>query len=292
LKRSNRLVLLIGVFLAIVAFVGVVLLFGNTGGGPGPGATPTPPTTANVVIAKVDIPLGTQVTAEMLDTKTVPISEAGSSFTNPGLVISKTIRNTALAGTQLTVDYFVDLGQTTNVTDNLPGGLRAIAVQVDQVTGVGTLIHSGDSVDIIISVKIQETALSKDKTNVTNVGQPAPSVKMVIQNIRVVGTLLPPPPAQTTAASPTPAPSGGGQPATTLNGQQEIPILAVTANQAEVIRYAQLYTDPISLVLRSPKDYVGPDGSPTVPPIEKTDGVVLQVLIQKYGVLAPSLLRP
>ena len=91
MKRSNRLVLLIGVFLAIVAFVGVVLLFGNTGPG-GPTATPTPPTTANVVIAKVDIPLGTQVTAEMLDTKTVPIAEAGSSFTNPGLVISKTIR--------------------------------------------------------------------------------------------------------------------------------------------------------------------------------------------------------
>jgi pilus assembly protein CpaB len=245
-----------------------------------------------VVIAKVDIPLGTQVTAEMLDTKTVPIAEVGSSFTNPGLVISKTIRKTALAGTQLTVDYFVDTGQTSEVTSQLPGGLRAIAVQVDQVTGVGTLIHTGDSVDIIISVKIQQTQVNKDKTNVTKVGDPVPSVKMVIQNVRVVGTLLPPPPAQTTAASPTPAPSGGNQPVTTLNGQQEIPILAVTANQAEVIRYAQLYTDPISLVLRSPKDYVGPDGSPTVPPIEKTDGVVLQVLIQKYGVLAPSLLQP
>jgi pilus assembly protein CpaB len=288
LKRSNRLVLLIGVFLAIVAFVGVVLLFGGNTGGPST-ASPTPPTTATVVIAKVDIPLGTQVTAEMLDTKTVPIAEAGSSFTNPGLVISKTIRKTALAGTQLTVDYFVDLGQTTNVTDNLPGGLRAIAVQVDQVTGVGTLIHTGDSVDVIISVKIQQFAPNAANNNVTPLGQPQPSVKMVIQNVKVVGTLLPPPPAQTTAASPTPAPSGG-QPATTLNGQQEIPLLAVTANQAEVIRYAQLYTDPISLVLRSPKDFVGPEGSPTTPPIEKTDGVVLQILIQKYGVLAPSLL--
>ena len=37
-----------------------------------------------------------------------------------------------------------------SVTDNIPKGLRAQAIQVDQVTGVGTLIHTGDSVDVII----------------------------------------------------------------------------------------------------------------------------------------------
>jgi hypothetical protein len=84
-------------------------------------------------------------------------------------------------------------------------------------------------------------------------------------------------------------------------------IVGVTANQAEIIRYAQLYSDPaagdnISLVLRSPKDYIklGPDGSPvlvngnpvaTTPPNDTTDGVILKTLIDKYGVLPPDLLN-
>ncbi len=85
-------------------------------------------------------------------------------------------------------------------------------------------------------------------------------------------------------------------------------IVAVTADQAEIIRYAQLYADPaagdnISLVLRSPKDYIKLDanGNPvldangipvaTTPPTETTDGVILKTLIDKYGVLPPDLLN-
>ena len=75
-------------------------------------------------------------------------------------------------------------------------------------------------------------------------------------------------------------------------------MVAVTANQAEAIRWAQLYTDPIALVLRSPKDYVQvdasgapiPGASAVVPPLEKTDGMILKILIDKYGVLPPNLL--
>jgi hypothetical protein len=84
-------------------------------------------------------------------------------------------------------------------------------------------------------------------------------------------------------------------------------VVAVTANQAEIIRYAQLYADPaagdnISLVLRSPKDYIQVDanGKPVldangvpisvVPPVDKTDGVILKTLIDKYGVLPPDIL--
>jgi hypothetical protein len=136
------------------------------------------------------------------------------------------------------------------------------------------------------------------------VGDPQSTVKMIIQNLKVVGTLLPPPtvapaPAnnQPAAASPSPAAS---QPTTNLSGQQEIVVLAVTPDQAEAIRYAQLNGDSgttadrgttsISVILRSPKDYVNASGSPIIPPLEKTDGIVLQTLIDKYGVLPPAVL--
>jgi len=313
LKRSNRLILLIGLFLAVVAFVGVILLTGNNSSGGGTPTTTPVPTTAKLVKAATDIAAGTKLTASMVELDEVPLAAAGpDTIPDTGLAIGKTIRQSVTKGETVTYSFFISSGVETNVTDGLPRGLRAIAVQVSQVTGVGTLIQNGDHVDVVISMKIQNViADPKNPGQVVNVGTPEGSVKMVLQNALVVGTLLPPV-AASAQASPTPAPSGqagsGSQgPATSLNGQSEMVIVAVTANQAEIIRYAQLYADPatdnISLVLRSPKDYVQVDakgnpvldanGNPVsvVPPDDKTDGVILKTLIDKYGVLPPDLLN-
>ena len=303
MKRSNRLVLLIGALLAVVAFVGIVLLLGQPTP-PGQGPQATLPTVVNVVKAKVDIQAGTVVTADMVELGTLPVGAAQNTFQDVGFVVSQTIRQDARPGTILTFDFFIDTGQTRNVTDGLPLGLRAIAIQVDQVTGVGTLIHKGDKVDVIIGLKIQQTVLDptdRTKTKILKVGDPGPSVKMIIQNVRVLGTLLPAPAPQTQQQQQpgaSPSPGSAQQPPTYLSGQQEVVMVAVTANQAEAIRWAQLYTDPIALVLRSPKDYVQvdasgvaiPGASAVVPPLEKTDGMILKILIDKYGVLPPNLL--
>jgi len=317
LKRSNRLVLLIGALLAVVAFVGVILLLGQNGTGGNAQPTPTAPTTAQVVKASVDIAAGTVVTSDMVAVDTVPIAAAQDSISDTGLVIGKTIRQNVASGAILSFSDFVDTGQAASVTDNIPQGLRAMAVEVDQVTGVGTLIHTGDHVDLIIAMKIQSVVADpKNAPQVVNVGQPQSTVKMIIQNLKVVGTLLPtptteggatPPPA---AASPTPNPEAT-QPPTSLKNTAsalEIVMVAVTANQAEAIRYAQLNgqigappdqgTTTITLVLRSPRDFIAVDasGSPipgasaVIPPLEVTDGVTLKTLIQKYGVIPPDVI--
>jgi Flp pilus assembly protein CpaB len=314
LKRSNRLILLIGLFLAVVAFVGVIMLTGNTSSGGGTVAGPSPsPTTAKVVKATVDIPAGTTVTASMVELDEVPLAAAGpDTIPDTGNAIGRTIRQSVTKGETLGYSFFVSSGVEANVTDGLPRGLRAMAIQVSQVTGVGTLIQNGDHVDVVISMKIQNVIPDPvNKGQVIKVGDEQPSVKMILQNVLVVGTLLPPASGSNVQPSPTPTPSGqtsgGGQgPTTSLNGQSEMVIVAVTANQSEIIRYSQLYSDPaagddISLVLRSPKDYIklGADGNPvldangnpvaTTPPTETTDGVILKTLIDKYGVLPPDL---
>ena len=46
----------------------------------------------------------------------------------------------------------------------------------------------------------------------------------------------------------------------------------------------------LSLMLRSPKDFVGPDGQPIVPPIATTSGLVLKTMITDWDVLPPSLI--
>jgi Flp pilus assembly protein CpaB len=316
LKRSNRLILLIGVLLAAVAFVGVIMI--SSPGGT-QNATPTPPpTTAKVVEAKLDIAAGTKLSAAMVQLVEVPIAAyTTDSIPATDLAIGKRVFRAVSAGEQIGFSYFTETGAAVSVTDNIPKGLRAMAIQVDQVTGIGTLIHTGDSVDVIVSIAIQLTGPDPaNKVNVINLGVPQTSVKLVLQNLTVIGTLLPPPVANNAAPAATPVPSGQApapeQPGTNLTGQNEVVIVAVTANQAEVLRWAQIGdqagttqdrgTTAISVILRSPKDYVAIDasGSPVldsngvpvtvVPPLEKTDGVILKTLIEKYGVLPPEIL--
>ena len=176
-----------------------------------------------------------------------------------------------------------------------PAGLVCIAVQVDQVSGVGTLTKAGDHVDMIVGLtadKFPVVTVNPDDDTITVVtGINGTSVKALLQGALVVGTLLPPPPAETTDQN-APAPSGG--PATTLNGQQQIVILAVNTQQAEVIKYAQL-DGSISLVLRATKDFIDPvTGDPlppeTIVPVT-TSGITLKTLVDDYGVLVPELVE-
>ena len=73
MKRSNRLVLLIGVFLAIVAFVGIVIVLGGQTSDKNPAASAALP--IKTVVAAQDIPLGARLTAGMLTTKEFPPSQ-------------------------------------------------------------------------------------------------------------------------------------------------------------------------------------------------------------------------
>ena len=156
MKRSNRLILLIGVLLAALAFVGVIMLTGSTSQG---GGTPTPtpvPVTGKVVKATINIPAGTNITRSMVELAEVPIVAAGpDTIPDTGLAIGGTIRRAVTKGQTLGYSFFVSTGVESNVTDALPPGLRGMAIQVSQVTGVGTLIQNGDHVDVVVSLKIQ-----------------------------------------------------------------------------------------------------------------------------------------
>ncbi len=299
MKRSNRLVLLIGVFLAIVAFVGILLLF-QQAPTPGGGAAAVP-TDGPVVIAKKDIPLSTRIRADQVEVKTLPLAGiSAGAFVDVSQVIGQIARQPVTAGGQITATT-LNGGQSGTVIDvQTPPGLRAIAVRVDQTSGVGTVIKVGDYVDTIIALSEEQFAsiaqdpVASNQLIVTNPGPKGVTIKLILQGMQVLGALLPPvapPPAN---ADGTPAASSA--PGTVLNEQQEIVILAVTAQQAEVIRYAQQMANPLltlSLVLRSPDDFIDPlTGEPVPPVIAETTGITLQSLIDTYGVLPPVIATP
>jgi Flp pilus assembly protein CpaB len=283
LKRSNRLILLIGVFLAIVAFVGIVVIVqGNKGGG-GPSSATELPT----VFAKKTITLGTEVKAEMLDVQTVKVTERDpTAFASASLVVGKIAAKDIVQGKQLTADDFNRGGNQASIT--VPAGMRAIAVTVDQGTGVGTVIRTGDYVDLLVGItgdKFPVITLNADNSFTVVAGINATSVKVLLQGMQVIGTLLPPPTTQQQQGG---QETGGGS--ASLTGQSEIVILAVDAQQAEVIKYAQM-DGSISLVLRSPKDFRDDQGNPIVPAPAGTTGVTLRVLVDEYRVLIPQLVE-
>jgi Flp pilus assembly protein CpaB len=293
--------LLGGIILAIIVFVLIILLFSNGTNGTGGGSNPPPVTQLDTVYTTVDIPLGTQVTSTMVATHKVDINlRPPTAFASVNDVVGQIIRAQVTANTDLSAAMFASSGIVASVTPLLDKGQRAMSVQVDQVTGVGTLIQTGDHVDVIIGFG-GSTAGSTcgagfkldnvdPKTGLVTDG-PAlggSSIKMVVQGSKVVGTLLPPPPAApASGAAASNAPSG-----TSLNGQQEIVLLSVTAQQAEVIRYGQV-DGCLSLVLRSPKDYVdtATPPNPVVPPLDPTTGVILKTLVDQYGVLPPQVIQ-
>ena len=173
---------------------------------------------------------------------------------------------------------------STNI--EVPAGLVGIAVQVDQISGVGTIVKPGDFVDVISGF----TGPDNVPVVIPNPSPPAgiafqyikvednlynhATVKVLAQGLQVLGTLLPPPTAPA-EGQPTPTPGANGE-TTTLNGQQQIVIIAAPAQEAELIKFTQM-SGSITLVLRSAEDCTT---KPTEPglycPVIATTGVTLR----------------
>jgi Flp pilus assembly protein CpaB len=292
LKRSNRLVLLVGVFLAVIAFVGIALILG----GPKPPPEAVAPTVLPTVIATKDIPLGVTITADMLkvEDRKIDTERKATAFTSAELVIGQVARRPITAGAQVeTADF--DTSTTGCGTIDVPKGLRAMSLQVDQVSGVGTVINAGDYVDMIVGftggafpvVTVNPT----DQTTTAVPGLNPTTVKLLLDGMQVLCRQLPPPPAAAQGQQPAPTTgTTGNAPQVSLNGQQEIVILGVTPTQAEVIKFAQL-DGSTSLVLRSSKDFVDDAGNPIIPPPTVTGGITLKKLTTDFAVPIPELVE-
>lgn len=288
-RSSNRLVLLVGIFLAVVAFVLIAVMFSGGGGGiSGPTAAPV---TAKVVVAAKDLALGTKITADAVSTKDVAVADKPlDSYGDTSQVIGQTVRQNVTSGQLITSVVLNSGGSVQDIS--VPPGLVGIAVQVDQVTGVGTLIKPGDRVDVVTQFSNFPLAPSgAPGAPGAEASSPAElqaqnTVKTIVEGLQVLGTLLPP--AQDNGQ---PAPSG--QTGTSLTGQQQIVILAATSQQAEAIRFAQVNSTafPVALVLRSANDCQAQDGTPSPCPIIPTTGVNLRVMVDQFGVLPPQVVQ-
>jgi Flp pilus assembly protein CpaB len=276
LRRTSRLVLLIGIFLAAVVFI--VIALNGIGGGPSGPVASAAPTTADTVIALVDIPLGTVVTQDMVTKQVLSLTgRDADALGDPSQAIGQTARRALLAGGQV---HASDFKVSSTVQLDVPTGKRAFAISVNQLTGVGNLVSVGDNVDVLITLgaaAFPVVQVLRDGTITVVTGLNATSVKLplLLENVQILGTIDAPVAAPANGA----APAASGPP--TLSDVNKLLILAVTPAQAEVLLFART-TGTLDVVLRSPLDT-----DATV----ATDGVILKTLIDKYGLLPPQLVQ-
>ena len=220
MKRSNRLILLVGIVLAAVAFVAIIALFNSgTSNDGGPAKAPTELPT---VVATVDIPLGTQVRADMIATKQIKTEDrASDAIGDPSQIVGQIVRTNVVSGAQMTQTMFATTGVGLAPGPLLPKGLRAQSVRVDQISGVGTLINVGDRVDAVVGfggggggdgggtqcgTPFPVVTVDKQTGAITSApGFSGISTKLLLQNMQVVGVELPPV-EQTTNGTASPAP--------------------------------------------------------------------------------------
>jgi Flp pilus assembly protein CpaB len=279
-RRTSRLVLLLGIFLAALTFVVVILI--RPGGGIGT-ATPSasaPPQILPTVVAAVDIPLGTVVTADMVKELTLSVDVRDRNVLGAvSQAIGKTTRTALVAEQQVHSTDF----QNRLVPLTVPPGRRAFPIAVNQLTGVGNLLDVGDTLDLVISLRgdafpVVQVLDDGSVTVVSGINPLSVKLPLLLQDVQIIAAIDPPPPPAPAAQQGQPAPTAAPQ---VQLDQQKLLILAVTPQQAEVLLFAR-QSGVLDALLRSPAD-----AGQTL----ETTGIILKTLVDDYGILPPEIVQ-
>lgn len=231
--RSNRLLMVLGIVLAVVAFL-LVLIVGRGGGGGSSAAT------QNVVVAQVDIPIGTQISDQLVKVvKYAPEQVPSGAKTEVGCPAPSNGASPPPC-TAGVVGFFAAVAITKNmpVTDSvlvsslsklppvkkpfldIPTGQVAVSIPAGgELQTVGGFIQPDDRVDVLA------TGLPQMKAGVW---------KTIMQNVRIARV----------------GPVSGAN----TQGLSSSYILFVPLDQAEDLTY--LFSNgTYKFVLRSPLDY-------------------------------------
>ena len=295
MKRSNRLVILVGVLLAVLAFVAIVILLNQR--------TPDPetvePTEETVLVAAQDIAIGDPVTPDVvtevqIDPEAVqqePLRSVSQVAGQPALVAIP-------EGSQVTAQAIgLGSGREIDISAMLEPGEKAVTFQVDRVTGIDFLVTPGDTIDIVLSQQIsvlQETADSAANTDpdapprfetVTGLENQR-TVKAILQDKRVLYV------SSTRAVEPEPTEDTNqdgvidenDEPGAQAAIDSVIIVFAGTDQDAEVIKFAQNDANEVgalTTVIRNSQD----------DEIEETIGITIDQVVEVYGLRIPNIVE-
>ncbi len=171
--RNKRLVFVLAgaVLFGLVAAVSVSRYLSN--------AQANTRTVNSVVVAKVDIPLGTPVVADQLATVQFPTEAIpDGTFDNAEKLVGR-VTVVPIAAREPLTDYkLAPEGSTGGLSAVIPEGYRAMTVKVDDVIGVAGFLRPGTMVDVLTVIDKPEQGLA----------QREPISKIVLQNVKVLAS--------------------------------------------------------------------------------------------------------
>lgn len=188
----------------------------------------------DVVVAAVDIPENTEITANMVMLSPVATEALlPDCMKDPESVIGMVLSSDVYAGEQIVSDRLVRVGETDEKSNTLAyviePGMRAVTINVTPSTGGGNLVKPGNHVDVVMNYSYTEAASNgEDKAKVE-------ASRLLLQNVQVlaVDAIL----------------SKNGA---TAEGYTTVTLM-VTPEQVTEVSFAE-YTANLRIVLRSALD--------------------------------------
>ena len=232
--KSNRILLIFGVFLAIVAFGGALLVGRTSGGTTSIGGAKNVP----VVTAVKDIAAGTQITADLVTIANYSEDQVQPySFRDKKDVIGK-YAGVPIHANAAIIDYDL-VNDASSVVQKqaflpIPAGMVAMQIPTGELVGVGGYIQPDDRIDIIVTASIYPIG--------TNPQLAKPYTKTTFTNLHVIRV----------------GPAGGSN----TRGISSSLTVIVTLKQAEDLKFLLDNTN-YKFVLKSFKDYDQPDPDTT-----------------------------
>ena len=199
-----------------------------------------------VVIAKGDIPKGTTLEPDMLDTKLI-IKDylEPRAVQYPERIVGMVTLVPVSQGEQITFNKLMspkELSISTSLAMNTPVGKRAISLPVDNLSSLMGMIRAGDYVDVLTTIPVPVPDAN---------GQQAmqPAVVPLFQNVLVLAVdQQSSAPVETQPSSRYSGGGGGGG-----GGIPQLITLALTPQEASLLAFVQ-EQGKIRLSLRSPAD--------------------------------------
>lgn len=149
-----------------------------------------------VVVAAVDIPENTQITAEMVTLRSISDDSLLENYIlDTESVIGMVLTSDIYAGEQITRARLVRLGEDDSAKKTLAyalhPGMRAITIFVDQDTGLVNFLKPGNRVDIVANYSHEEIRPTlNDETQLERVQ--IPTTQLLAQNVTIlaVGSVI------------------------------------------------------------------------------------------------------
>src|SRR5437660_1626225 len=107
-----------------------------------------------VVVAKVEIPMGSRIIAEQLTTADFPrrVAPDGAFEVIDDKLIGRVVISRISAREPVTENRLAPVGAAGGLSSVIPDGYRAMTVKVDDVVGVSGFINPGTLVDIVVVI--------------------------------------------------------------------------------------------------------------------------------------------